>query len=593
MSGPNDAKPDEAKPPENTPSSELGHSIKDIFGAKPKEETPAPAAQPETPEPDTLGVDDLLLEETELATMEDESPSVAREQEVATEEPQPVAEATATPAAEVAPPAASTSGVSNDLEEETYAPTVAVTGPQAGEVLDGYHLNEDMGRGWFTANPVGSGPSVDVFVRPNPLWAALKPHRMLPKFTTTGSVTVLEPTHGEAITPPLDTVKAQGYATELARLLFALEKQGYAVTDLDPTSLQVTADGLKLRLPPKVARLGEQAEAALRDGFTAPEVDQPHTADARSGVYVLGAMLYRWLTGQTLPPEGATPIVLAGINSPGMPQLLNQMLSPLDKRLTPTELLDVLKTKNAPLPAYQIAAGTNIGLNPERPVNEDSYGFVWRQVGMHGQDALILRAVVSDGMGGMAAGEVASQAAVRAFLSSDKHTLTEMVWDANAEVLQDMAGRDGGCTISAVEIVGGQMQLGHVGDTRAYLRTGGEVTQISKDHSYVAAMVASGQMTPEQAQVSPERNKVLRSLGSVRVPQANYVQTLPEPQELKVGDRILLVSDGVWGEVEPPILHDILLNEPALQEVVDRLLKLSLDAGAPDNITALVIERVK
>lgn len=480
-----------------------------------------------------------------------------------------------------------------ELEEETYAPTVAPQGPQAGEVVNGYQLNQDLGRGWFSANALGAGPSVDVYVRPQPLWAELRPHRLLPRLTLVGDLWVLAPTEGSPLTLPLNAVTARAYLTDLARLIFALEKQGYAVTDLDPLSVQLTREGLKLRLPPQVAPLGEVVQPTLRDNFTPPEVQDGQPADAKSGVYLLGALFFWWLTGRSLPTEGPSSIVLAGVNASGVPQLLSGMLAPLPQRLTPTELLAALKTGASSLPVYQLAAATDIGLNPERPTNEDAYGFVWHQIGQHGGGELTLRAVVSDGMGGMAAGEVASQAAVRAFLGSAAPTLEAQVWEANAAVLTDMQGRDGGCTLTGVEIRGTQLQLGHVGDTRAYLAQGGAVQQLSKDHSYVAAMVASGQMTPEEAQVSPERNKVLRSLGSLRAAQDNYVQVLPEPLELPVGSRVLLLSDGVWGEVEPPALHGVLLHEPSLQRIVDRLIELSLKSGAPDNATALVIERVK
>lgn len=498
--------------------------------------------------------------------------------------------------------AANSSGVSSfttgELEEETYAPTVAVQGPQAGEVISGYQLNQDLGRGWFSANALGAGPSVDVYVRPQPLWAGLRPHRLLPKPTQVGNLWVLAPNEGTPLTMPLDPTTAQAHLTELARLLFALEKQGYAVTDLDPASIQLTGEGLKLRVPPQVAQLGEAVTPTLRDGFTPPEVQEGQPAQAKSGVYLLGALFFQWLTGRPLPAEGPSAIILAGIRASGVPQLLNGMLAPLPQRLTPTELLAALKTAAAKLPVYQLAAATDIGLNPERPINEDSYGFVWRQIGQHGGGELILRAVVSDGMGGMAAGEAASQAAVRAFLASETTSLEAsaletLVWEANAAVLEAMQGRDGGCTVTGVEIRGTRLQLGHVGDTRAYLAQGGKVRQLTKDHSYVAAMVASGQMTPEEAQVSPERNKVLRSLGSLRAAQDNYVQVLPELLELPVGSRVLLVSDGVWGEVPPPLLDEVLLHEPSLQGTVDRLIELSLESGAPDNVTALVIERIR
>ncbi|MDV6376213.1 protein phosphatase 2C domain-containing protein [Deinococcus arenicola] len=479
------------------------------------------------------------------------------------------------------------------MEEETYAPTVAPQGPQAGDIVSGYQLNQDLGRGWFSANALGAGPSIDVYVRPQPLWAEVRPHRLLPRLTSVGDLWVLAPTDGTPLTLPLGPATARAHLTELARLLFALEKQGYAVTDLDPASVQLTHGGLKLRRPPQVARLNEAAQPTLRDGFTPPEVQEGRPAQAKSGVYLLGALFFQWLTGRALPTEGPSSIVLAGVSVSGVPQLLSGMLAPLPQRLTPTELLAALKTAAATLPVYGLAAATDIGLNPERPTNEDAYGFVWHQIGQHGGGEVTLRAVVSDGMGGMAAGEVASQAAVRAFLASAAPTLEAQVWEANAAVLTDMQGRDGGCTLTGVDIRGTQLQLGHVGDTRAYLAQGGAVHQLSKDHSYVAAMVASGQMTPEEAEVSPERNKVLRSLGSLRTAQDNYVQVLLEPLELSVGSRILLLSDGVWGQVPPPALQDVLLHEPSLQGIVDQLIKLSLESGAPDNATALVIERVK
>ena len=501
-------------------------------------------------------------------------------------EPAPLTEAAAAPAP------ASAAGVTDDLEEQVYEPSVPVQGPQPGDVLGDWTLQSDLGRGWFTAQAAGEAQAQTVYVRPDPQWAALRPHVLLPHTRPSGAVQVVDPVAGEALPATLPPVQALGYVADLARLLFAVEKQGYALTDLDPQHLVGGEDALKLRLPPRVVRLGEADPGALRDGLTAPEVLAGQPADATAGVYLLGALLYRWLTGQTPPPGGPSLLELGSLKEPGVPQLLAGMLAPAPVRTRPQELLTALARLNAaPLPAYRVAARTTVGLNPDRPANEDAYGFRQEQLESDAEETLVLRACVSDGMGGMAAGEVASRAAVQAFLNSAQPDLPGQVWDANAAVLAAMDGRDGGCTISGVEIRGHELQLGHVGDTRAYLRDGGEVRQLSQDHSFVAAMVASGQMTPEEAQVSPERNKVLRSLGSLRQPQPDYVQTLAAPLALPVGSRVLLVSDGVWGEVPPATLTELLLSEADPQALVDRLVQLSLDAGAPDNATALVIER--
>ncbi|MFC6667150.1 bifunctional protein-serine/threonine kinase/phosphatase [Deinococcus radiopugnans] len=271
-------------------------------------------------------------------------------------------------------------------------------------------------------------------------------------------------------------------------------------------------------------------------------------AQAVSGVYLLGAVLYCWLSGQPLPPEGASALTLSGLRAPGLPQLLHRALAPAAERLTPTALMDALRQLGrTPAASYRVAAATTVGLNVDRPLNEDAFGHHLRQIDAEGAQVTCLRACVADGMGGMAAGEVASRAAVEGFLASTAPDMVGWVWEANAALLQALNGQDGGCAFSGVQIEGQSLQLGHVGDTRAYHASDGEVRQLTQDHSYVAAMVANGMMTPEDAASSPERNKVLRSLGSVRQPQEYYVQTLDAPLALVPGARVLLVSDGVWG----------------------------------------------
>ncbi|WP_104990001.1 protein phosphatase 2C domain-containing protein [Deinococcus sp. NW-56] len=496
---------------------------------------------------------------------------------------------------EAAAPDVTPAAVSDDLDEEVYATTVPDAGPRQGDVIGGLQLGQDLGRGWFTAaGPEGSEPGL-LYVRPAPGWVGLAPHRLLPRWTALEGGYLVTDTAGEPVTGPLPAAEALPLWTELARLVFALDKQGYVLTDLEPGGLLRTEAGeLRLRFPPRVARVGEGVEPLLREGYTPPEVQSGGPAQAVSGVYLLGAVLYSWLSGQPLPSEGVSALALSGLRVPGVPQLLHQALAPAPERLTPTALMDALRRLQQPAPAsYRVTAATTVGLNVDRPLNEDAFGYVLRQVDAEGGQVTALRACVADGMGGMAAGEVASRAAVEGFLASVAPDMAARVWDANAALLQALSGQDGGCAFSGVQIEGAALQLGHVGDTRAYHASGGEVRQLTQDHSYVAAMVASGMMTPEQAATSPERNKVLRSLGSVRQPQEHYVHTLEAPLPLVPGSRVLLVSDGVWGEVPEEELHGLLLHEPDAQRVVDALIDLALDVGAPDNATALLIERVR
>lgn len=463
--------------------------------------------------------------------------------------------------------------------------------PKVGEHRHGVTLSTNLGRGWFLGCLDESGEERAVYVRNDPEWLKLGAHKLLPKVQKVGSFFVLEAMQGDPLARSLPLPKAMQFVNELARLVFALEKQGYALTDIDPENMLDTPNGLRLCLMPRVHPIGHPARSALREGYDPPELQAGVSADTRTGVYLLGALLYKWMVGKPLPVEGATPFVLRAVREPGIPQLLNKMLAPLYARLTPSVLLKELSHLSQQKLAHYIAEGaTTVGLNPDRLSNEDAYGFVHLHLNAQELPVAHLRACVADGMGGMELGEVASAAAVRGFLHSTQNALVDRVWDANEAVLDIMGQRDGGCTLSGVEIIDDQLQIGHVGDCRVYVYDG-QLKQLSEDHSYVAAMVANGQMTEEEARESPERNKVLRSLGQVHQPQMNYVQTLPETITLQSGHRVLIVSDGVWGEVNPVKMAKVLEEESDVKQVVTKLLQLTLDAGAPDNATAVLIER--
>nr|WP_246351435.1 PP2C family serine/threonine-protein phosphatase [Deinobacterium chartae] len=283
-------------------------------------------------------------------------------------------------------------------------------------------------------------------------------------------------------------------------------------------------------------------------------------------------------------------------------------LAPDAERLTPTAFLAALRALVPQAqPRFAVGAATTVGLNPDRPVNEDAFGYSLRHLEAHEGSRLLLRACVADGMGGMAAGEVAARAAVEAFIGGavpapgdagvQAEWAVDLVWQANRRVLEALAGEDGGCAFSGVVLVGSRVALAHVGDTRVYLRAAGGLRQLSRDHSLVAAMVASGMLTEEEAESSPDRNKILRSLGSVRQPQPDYVQGLSATQdeptlELQPGEALVLLSDGVWGEVKPARLEQILAeHQQDPQAAADALVRAALEAGAPDNATAVIVQR--
>jgi len=203
--------------------------------------------------------------------------------------------------------------------------------------------------------------------------------------------------------------------------------------------------------------------------------------------------------------------------------------------------------------------------------------------------------VVADGMGGYAAGEVASRTAVEAVLNayyddiSDGITegLTHAVLRANRAVL-DEANRDAeragmGTTLALAVVWAGQLAVANVGDSRVYLVREGRIAQISRDHSWIAELLAVGKITPEEARRHPMRNVVTRSLGGR--PDLD-IEVYP-PLKLRRGDIALVCSDGLWGMISAEQMLQIVEAHSA-QAAADALVAAANEAGGHDNITAVV-----
>lgn len=211
--------------------------------------------------------------------------------------------------------------------------------------------------------------------------------------------------------------------------------------------------------------------------------------------------------------------------------------------------------------------------------------------------------VVADGMGGAAAGEVASELATNAIYQhmitkwiedSDESPqqfafrLKEAVEEANGQIHQyakdhpDLRGM--GTTTTAVGVLDDQLFLTQVGDSRAYLVRNGEGFQLTKDQSLMQRLVDAGELTEEEAEKSERRNIILQALGpdpKVRVDLTN--------QQIRRGDAIVLCSDGLSGQVtREEITEAVVRNEKDLMAVSADLITLANDRGGPDNITVVV-----
>ncbi|MCC2032824.1 PP2C family protein-serine/threonine phosphatase [Microbacterium allomyrinae] len=207
--------------------------------------------------------------------------------------------------------------------------------------------------------------------------------------------------------------------------------------------------------------------------------------------------------------------------------------------------------------------------------------------------------VVADGMGGHAGGDVASSLAITRLERLDQPyettseaelALRDAISDAAVELIDtvhvrpELAGM--GTTVSALIMVDDYAVIAHIGDSRIYLFRDGTLTQITTDHTFVQRLVDSGRITPEEARYHPRRSVLMRVLGDMDPdPELDTFIMPTQP-----GDRWLLCSDGLSGVVDDPHTSKALGLGLAPGRTADNLLKQALDAGAPDNVTIVIVD---
>jgi len=207
--------------------------------------------------------------------------------------------------------------------------------------------------------------------------------------------------------------------------------------------------------------------------------------------------------------------------------------------------------------------------------------------------------IVADGMGGHAAGEVASEMSVQIVGRSLENvvgrpdaeaaeTIRKGIVEANAAIFQrtlvEQDKRGMGTTVTAMVINGERYMIGQVGDSRAYLLRDGQLLQITKDHSYVQEQVDAGYLTPAQARTHPYSNVITRCVGANSdVAPDVYGGTLHG------SDHFLLASDGLTGMLEDEDLLTILTSGRSPGELVDKLISEANRRGGLDNVTVIIV----
>ncbi|HXU38797.1 MAG TPA: Stp1/IreP family PP2C-type Ser/Thr phosphatase, partial [Blastocatellia bacterium] len=347
--------------------------------------------------------------------------------------------------------------------------------------------------------------------------------------------------------------------------------------------------------------------------------------NSKSDIYSIGALLQFLLSGESAAigeSQGLYPVATV---FPQFERLLARAIaeSPGDRFQTIADLRDALTDLNLPV-VLQSGHFTDVGL--VRELNEDSvlalnltqyYESVQTQIGLY---------IVSDGMGGEAAGEVASRVTVRAVAEwvTDKlisaslkstreekiaaptqtgglrlavangHEMatTEMlklaVIAANREVIAYAAAnpqeRGLGATVTVAMMVGEVLTIAHVGDSRCYLLTGDQLAQLTEDHSLVQKMVNTGNLTLSEARNHPYRNVIYRSIGSDEQIDIDIVR-----RKLKSGDTLMLCSDGLNGMLGDDQIRDILLVNADPNNAAKELVVAANAAGGVDNTSVIVV----
>ncbi len=252
-----------------------------------------------------------------------------------------------------------------------------------------------------------------------------------------------------------------------------------------------------------------------------------------------------------------------------------------------------------PVPApVRIGHGSDAGR--VRPLNED-YHRVWR----FGSEAPLVVLAVADGMGGAAAGEVASKLAIEALDETIRRYVAERdagrrvvglpsllekaIRLANRRVygaaLERPSEKGMGTTLTCVAFEGGEAHVGHVGDSRAYLVREDRIYQLTRDHSWVEEQIERGALTEEEGRAHAWRNLITRALGT-RPQVAPDTATI----EVRPGDVLLVSTDGLHGVVEAEEILAEVGRAGDRQSAVDALIALANERGAPDNVTVVAAE---
>ena len=353
-----------------------------------------------------------------------------------------------------------------------------------------------------------------------------------------------------------------------------------------------------------VRLVSEKVGSVRETEYCAPEIAFDCPVSEGMSAYIIGVLLYQAIY-QQLPNTKPNFSFSTIPPIPGIHQIINLCLFPIvNERISLTQLTEVLKETQQTVSSckvqWDVASRSTMGLSMQRLHNEDSYGV--QQYSSSYKDVIL--AVLADGMGGLAQGELASYLAVKTVIETPidcfdyseaecNEWLVAVVKKANKYVREKVI--KGGTTLSVVWANSRHLRIAHVGDSRIYLIRKNMICQLSEDHSLVAILLAKGDITYAESYKHKKRNVLTKCIGLKDILDSSYVQTLQSFDSklsilLEQDDIVILCSDGVWDLIPPTELAEIFTATINLRLAVNNTIDLVLTRGARDNATIVAMK---
>jgi protein phosphatase len=420
-----------------------------------------------------------------------------------------------------------------------------------------------------------------------------------------------------------DVTEAQrlDWLIQLCDALNELHSQDIVYLAVHPERLLITEDQrLVLADFSQARRLPISADDRLIgfEYYSAPEVFlAPKEVDIRADIYGLGATWYALLLGKPLGSEEFEEMFFAKPPIELLPDLLpatNRTIAKAMQRLPKhrhksvlylRDALEEIKEQLGREPSPTVGVYSDTGL--VRDANEDHYLVEEFRIG---DEDIAIRCgfyLISDGMGGEAGGVIASRLTTQAMaevilpnlksyhlreigqdLSEQIQPLLENAINKACTAVYNRAQEDPlllrmGATVVAAVLLGRQLYVANVGDSRAYLVNQDGITQLTRDHTVIAELIEQGDLDKEKARDHPAQGQLTRNIGAKPEVEAHFCH-----RELNPGDVVLLCSDGLTDVVEDDEIQRIVIETPTRQEACHQLINLANDRGSPDNITVIL-----